>query len=175
MKILVTYKSKTGFTKRYAEIIAKKTGARLLDFKDVTADTMSEFDTVVYGGGLYAGSVNGLNKAKEMFKNSSAKKFFIFATGGTPNTVTEDIETVWKNNLTAEELVSIPHFYMQAGMCYEKMSLASKAFMKMAAGALEKKHSQYDGSVEFNHSIRSSYDISSPEYAEPLIKVLLEG
>lgn len=174
MKILVTYKSKTDFTKRYAEIIAQKTGARLLDFKDVTADTMSEFDAVVYGGGLYAGSVNGLKKAKEMFSLSSAKKFFVFATGATPNAVTEEIETVWKTNMTPEELESIPHFYMQSGLCYEKMSIASKALMKMAAGALEKKHSQYSGSVEFNHSLRGSYDISSREYAEPLIKALLE-
>lgn len=43
MKILVTYKSKTEFTKRYAEIIATEVEGQLTDFKDVTAETMSEF------------------------------------------------------------------------------------------------------------------------------------
>ena len=100
MKILVTYKSKTDFTKRYAEIIAKEVDGYLADFKEVTAEMMSEYEVVVYGGGLYAGMVNGLKKAKEMFEKSSAKKFMVFATGGTPNAATEEIDVVWKNNLT---------------------------------------------------------------------------
>ena len=75
MKILVAYKSKTEFTKRYAEIIAKETDGSLMDFKEVTVEKMSEFDVVVYGGGIYAGMVNGLKKAKEMFGMSSAKTF----------------------------------------------------------------------------------------------------
>ena len=37
MKILMTYKSKTEFTKRYAEMIAKEVDGEILDFKDVTA------------------------------------------------------------------------------------------------------------------------------------------
>ena len=48
MKILVTYKSKTEFTKWYAQIIAKEVGAELLDFSEVTAGKMSEFDVIVY-------------------------------------------------------------------------------------------------------------------------------
>ena len=116
MKILVTYKSKTEFTKRYAEMIAKEVDGEILDFKDVTAAKMSEYDVVVYGGGLYAGMINGYKKAKEMFEKSSSKKFVLFATGGTPNEATKEIDEVWKNNLSAEELESIPHFYMQGGI-----------------------------------------------------------
>jgi len=36
MKILVTYKSKTEFTKRYAEVIAQEVKGMLVDFKEVT-------------------------------------------------------------------------------------------------------------------------------------------
>ena len=50
MKILMTYKSKTEFTKRYAESIAKEVDGEILGFKDVTAAKMSEYDVVVYGG-----------------------------------------------------------------------------------------------------------------------------
>ena len=42
MKILVTYKSKTGFTKWYAEIVAKEVAGDLVDFSEVTVDKMSE-------------------------------------------------------------------------------------------------------------------------------------
>ena len=54
MKILVTYKSKTGFAKWYAEYIAKEVDANLMDIREVTAEIMSGYDVVVYGGGLYA-------------------------------------------------------------------------------------------------------------------------
>ena len=59
MKILVVYKSKTEFTKWYAEIIAKEVGGELTNISEVTADKMSEYDVIVYGGGLYAGKING--------------------------------------------------------------------------------------------------------------------
>ena len=145
-----------------------------MDFKEVTAEKMSEFDVVVYGGGLYAGMVNGLKKAKEMFEKSFAKKFIVFATGGTPNEATKEIDVVWKNNLTVEELASIPHFYMQSGICYEKMSFANKTLMKMMSNVLSKKKNKDSAEESFAQAIKSSYDISSKEYAEPLIKFLLE-
>lgn len=175
MKILVTYKSKTDFTKRYAEIIAKEVDGYLADFKEVTAEMMSEYEVVVYGGGLYAGMVNGLKKAKEMFEKSSAKKFMVFATGGTPNVATEEIDVVWKNNLTVDELVSISHFYMQSGICYEKMSFANRVLMKMMSNVLSKKKNKDSVEEGFSQAIKNSYDISSKEYAAPLIKALLEG
>ena len=65
MKALIIYKSKTGFTKWYAEFIAKEVDGNLMDFKEVTTEIMSGYDVVVYGGGLYAGMINGYKKAKE--------------------------------------------------------------------------------------------------------------
>lgn len=174
MKILVTYKSKTEFTKRYAEIIAKEVNGKLMDFKDVTAEKMSEFDVVVYGGGLYAGMINGYKKAKEMFEKSSAKQFVLFATGGTPNEATKEIDEVWNHNLSADELESISHFYMQGGICYEKMSFPDKTIMKMMSKVLSKKKNKDSAEEGFAQAIKRSYDISSKEYANPLIKYLLE-
>ena len=173
MKILVTYKSKTDFTKRYAEIIAADASADLADFKEVTAEKMSEYDVVVYGGGLYAGMINGYKKAKEEFSKSTAKKFVLFATGGTPNNDTAKIDEVWKMNL-GDEQQSIPYFYMQAGLCYEKMSFFSRLIMKMMSGILSKNQNTDAPAGEVANTLKHSYDISSPEYAEPLVQYLLE-
>ena len=175
MKILITYKSKTEFSKKYAEIIAKEVDGTLMDLKDVTVDKMSEFDVVVHGGGIYAGKINGFKKSKEMFDKSSAKKYVIFATGGTPNEATKEIEQVWKSNLSAEELESIPHFYMQGGLSYEKMSFPDRTVMKRMSKVLDKKKDKDSTEEGFAQAIKSSYDISSKEYAEPLVKCILEG
>ena len=175
MKALIIYKSKTGFTKWYAEFISKEVNGNLMDFKEVTAEIMSEYDVVVYGGGLYAGMINGYKKAKEMFEKSSANMLILFATGGTPNDATKEIDEVWKNNLSAEELQSIPHFYMQGGICYEKMSFSNKTIMKMMSKVLDKKKNKDSAEEGFAQTIKSSYDIKAKKYAEPLIKYLLEG
>lgn len=173
MKILVTYKSKTEFTKRYAEIIAKEVQGDLVDFSKVTPEKMSEYDVIVYGGGLYAGMINGFKKAKEMFAKSSAKQLVVFATGATPNEVTEKVEEVWNINLTEEEKETIPHFYMQSGLCYEKMSLPNKLLMKMMANVLSKEANKSDVEQGQEEAIKSSHDNSDPKYAKPLIEYLL--
>ena len=173
MKILVTYKSKTGFTKWYAEIIAKEVEGELIDFSKVTSEKMSEYDVVVYGGGLHAGMINGFKKAKEMFAKSSAKKLVVFVTGATPNEVTETINEVWKVNLTEEETESIPHFYMQSGLCYEKMSFADKTIMKMLANMLSKKADKSKEEEGQEQAIKSSYNSSDEKYAQPLIDFVL--
>jgi len=175
MKALIIYKSKTGFTKWYAEFIAKEVDGNLVDFKEVTTEIISGYDVVIYGGGLYAGMINGYKKAKEMFEKSSANRFILFATGGTPNESTKEIDEIWKNNLSEEELESIPHFYMQGGICYEKMSFLNRTIMKMMSRVLDKKKNKDSAEEGFAQAIKSSYDIKAKEYAEPLIKYLLEG
>ena len=173
MKILVTYKTKTEFTKWYAEIIAKEVEGELIDFSKVTNEKMSEYDVVVYGGGLHAGRINGFKKAKEMFEKSAAKKMVVFVTGATPNEETETIDEVWKVNLTEEEMESVPHFYMQSGLCYEKMSFPDKTLMKLLANMLSKKENKSNAELGQEQAIKSSYNISDEKYAKPLIEYLL--
>lgn len=172
MKVLIVYKSKTDFTKRYAEIIAGAAGAALMDAKDVTVERMSEYQIVVFGGGLYAGMINGLKQAKEMFEASEAKELVVFATGGTPNEAETVIEEMWKTNLSEEELSNVAHYYMQSGICYEKMKLPEKLLMKMMAAVMDKKKEKDESENGFAQAIKSSYDISSEVYAEPLIQYL---
>ena len=72
--ILITYKSVTGFTRDYAEMIAgslnKDNNCALMDLKEVTAEGMSGFDTVIFGGRMHAGTVDGLGiPAEPLFRS----------------------------------------------------------------------------------------------------------
>lgn len=174
MNILLVYKSKTDFTKKYAQIISQEIQCTVMEFKDVTADKMSNFNTIIFGGGLYAGKINKLKKVKEMFYKSDAKNLIIFATGGTPNKANEIIDNMWEQNLSNDELKSIPHFYMESGMCYEKMGLGDKAIMKMVGFMMSKNKNKDDYDLGFEQAITKSYDNSSKEHAQPLINYLKE-
>lgn len=163
MTTLVVYKSKTGFAKKYAEMIAQATGAQLMPLANVSSVVMDRFETIVFGGGLYAGSINGIKKAKALYAKSSAKRMIVFACGATPNAAKDAIEAVWNKNLTDTELSYMPHFYMQGGLAYDKMSPVDRAVMKMVAVA---KHSA---------GLKKSHDIMSDEYIKPLVDCVLNN
>ena len=175
-KILVCYKSVTGFTKKYAEMIAEELDCTLMDFKEVTVETVSQYDTVVYGGRCYAGTIDGLKKVKGLIAKCNVKNFVVFAVGATPNIAEETIQEAWRRNLTPDELRSIPHFYMQGGLRYENMPLHEKLMMKAFAAVMKSKiktkKDKAEEDQEFIRMISSSYDISEKEYIEPLVSFL---
>ena len=172
MKTLVMYKSKTGFTKRYAEMVAKEMECDMVELKKATAAKMGEYDVIVFGSRFFAGTVDGIKKARELFDASKAKEFVVFATGATPNAAKEIVSDMWKNNFTPEELEVIPHFYMQSGICYEKMPFMEKMMMKMAAKMMKNQKEKDEMAQGFEEALKGSFDISSEEYAQPLIEYL---
>ena len=76
--------------------------------------------------------------------------------------------------MTAQERDSIPHFYLQAGLCYEKMGGADRAMMKFAAWAMSRKKAKTPEDEAFQAAIARSYDISDPKYIKPLADCLRE-
>ena len=171
-KTIVLYKSSTGFTKKYAELIAKELRCALADYKTIPTKTLSQYDCIIFGSRAFAGTIDGFRKAQKRFKKYTAAKLILFVTGATPNTEIDTINTFWSQNLTADELIKIPHFYMQGGLCYEKMALPDKLMMKMAALILKKKKNKTSQDKEFEQAITHSYDISSEACIQPLIMYL---
>lgn len=175
-KILVCYKSVTGFTKRYGETIAREVDCDLMDFKSVTPATLSQYDILAFGGRFHAGMVDGLKKMKSLVAESGVKTFVVYATGAMPDTATETIKQAWENNLTPDELRQIPHFYMPGGLCYEKMpfheKMMMKAFAKVMKSKIKRKEDKTEQDRAFEQMISTSYDLSSQEYVKPLVDFL---
>lgn len=166
---IVIYRSKTGFTKKYGEMIAEELNCPIAEFKTVTAKTISQYDAVIFGSRAHAGRFDGYSQAKEMFLKSHSKDFILFATGATPNSNEEIIRQFWRQNLSAEDLKSFPHFYMQSGLCYEKMGIIDKMMMRAATVMMKKKKEKTPQDKEFEKAITKSYDISSKKYIMPLV------
>lgn len=178
--ILVCYKSVTGFTKRYAEMIADEMDCGLIDVKNVTSETISQYNTVVFGGRFYAGTIDGLQKVKKLISKNNekgaGKTFIVFATGAMPGTSEKTLQEAWEKNLSPDELRSIPHFYMPGGLCYEKMPLSEKLMMKTFAAVMKRKlknkKDKTEEDLQFERMISTSYDLSSKEYIRPLTELL---
>ncbi len=168
---IVLYNSWTGFTQRYAGLIGKALDCPVHALKDAPAD-LSQYGAVVFGSRLHAGSFDGWKKAQKLLTQRGAKKLVVFATGAMPNEAEDQIQKVWAQNLTPEEQKTIPHFYLQAGLCYEKMGGVDRAMMKFAAWAMTRKKAKTPEDKAFQNAIASSYDISDPKYIQPIVSFL---
>ena len=52
-KVAIIYKTKYGSTKKYAGWIAVKIDADLYEVSDIRPKHLLEYDTIIFGGGLY--------------------------------------------------------------------------------------------------------------------------
>lgn len=78
----VVYYSKYGSTERYAQYIAKELGADILEAKKCSPKKLSQYDNIVYGGGIYCGGIKGIDLiTKNLAKFFSEKRIYVFAVG----------------------------------------------------------------------------------------------
>lgn len=89
------------------------------------------------------------------------------------NNVKNIIDGMWSNNLSPAELKEIPYFYMQGGLCYERMQFADKMMMKVFCTMLKKNKNEYEELAV--KTMSSSYDHTSKEYIMSLFAVLKSG
>ncbi|MBQ1392856.1 MAG: hypothetical protein IIY81_04830 [Lachnospiraceae bacterium] len=120
--ILVTYQSKTGFTKKYAEWISAELKCDLKDIKETTAEDIKKYDLVIHGGWVLGGIINGYKKIKKY----NPKKLLVFAVGLTPKKDV-DADRILKNN----DLKDVLFFYFEGGTNPEKMGFASRKIVEM--------------------------------------------
>ena len=165
MNAIVIYRSKTGFTKRYAEWIAAALGCEALDWKDAQGKQLSSYDTLIYGGWFHAGSVMGLKKFLQVAEPLK-KKLVVFATGASP-AENPDNEAAMKKNFTTEQWGRIKAFYLPGGLNYEQMGAVNKAMMA-AFRAMVK--AQEGESSQMYQMLCKSYDLAEEKYIQPLVE-----
>lgn len=138
MRSVVIYKSKSGFVKKYAEWIAEKLSADIFEASNVTIDTLTSYDTVIYGGGLYAVGINGIKLITRNLEKLKGKKIVVFASGATPSRE-EAINEVRNKNFTVEQQKHIKFFYMRGGFDYSKLNPIDKVLMTLLKLKLKRK------------------------------------
>ena len=138
MKTIVIYNSQTGFTKRYAQWIAEEINADCVELSIAKKTDLDSYDAIVFGGWAVAGSISKLKWFKNNISKWSNKKLIAFCVGASP-IENPEIEEALPKNFTADELEVVRWFYLPGGLDYEKMSLKSRAMMKMFVKMLKAK------------------------------------
>ncbi len=122
MKILVTYKSKTGFTKKYAKWIAEELNCETKDIKNVSSKDVAKYDLVIHGGWIFGGVISGYKKIKSF----APKRLIVFGVGFTPKAKV-DLKKMAEDN----KLGDTPLYCFEGGTNPSKMGFVGRKVVEM--------------------------------------------
>ncbi len=131
MNSVVIYKSRYGSTKKYAQWIAEELACDVFDAKKISAADLAQYDTIIYGGGLYGEVICGVNLITKNLNLLKNKKIAVFSTGITPLDCREYydkmvIEKNFKNGLPENVKV----FNFLGKMILDELSFPHRAAIK---------------------------------------------
>lgn len=133
-RIVVIYSSRYGFTKQYAQWIANALSCPLYERKNFKKEDFSSFDTIIYGGGLYAGGVSGLRRFSKNYPLMIHKKIILFTCGLSdpcdPKNVSH-IQKTLSGQIPMEMKKQTIFFHLRGGIDYNRLHFIHKSMMAM--------------------------------------------
>lgn len=140
--IAVIYKSHYGFTETYARWISEELSADLLEADKVKTVDLQKYDTIIYGGGLYAGGVSGISLITKNYNVLKSKALYLFTVGAADVADEENVSSIRTSlarTLTPQMMEEIKIFHFRGGLLYSKMNFIHKSMMGMMRRMLLRK------------------------------------
>lgn len=169
MKGIVVYRSKTGFVKKYAEWIARELSIEALSGEKIETGDLVGYDTIIFGGGLYAGGINGIKLIKKAIESYPDKRIIIYISGASPGHKSE-IDEVWKNNFSKEEMANLGLFYLRGGFDFNRLGIKDKMLMTLLKKKLESKKELTEDEEGMLAAYGKPVDFTDKSSIEPLIE-----
>ena len=131
MNAIVIYKSKYGSTKAYAQWLADELGCVAYDACSVKIHDILKYDTIIYGGGLYAEVIAGVSLITKNIEKLKGKKLIVYTTGITPIDCRDYYDKlVVEKNFKKGEAESIKIFNFLGKMVVNELSLVHRTAIK---------------------------------------------
>lgn len=139
MKSLIIYGSQYGTTKAYATELSKITGIPCISYE--TVKDITEYEQIIYFGGLYAGGVKGLKSTFRLLKNSNVRT--IIVTVGLADVYNEENANTIKASIAKQVDENILKtsfiFHLRGGIDYSKLNFKHKTMIKMLYHSIKNK------------------------------------
>ena len=160
MNKLVIYTSSTGFTKQYANWIAKELKAEVKELKKVKANEIEQYECIIYGGWIMGNMIMGLDKIKKM----NPKNLVVFAVGASP-----DSHAIREAIKVQNHLENIPFYYFEGGFRFEKLNFMVRMMLKTLKKSTAKKENKTEQELYMEKVLGTSFDHADKKYITPLI------
>ncbi|MDD3751234.1 MAG: flavodoxin domain-containing protein [Bacteroidales bacterium] len=172
--IAIVYKSKYGSTKRYAQWIAEEAKADCFECSEIEAKKLMEYDTIIYGGGLYASGIAGISIITKNFEILKDKKMIVFTVGLASTDKDEVFLPIIEKNFSKEMRDNIKFFHLRGGIDYKKLGIIHKSMMAMLKKVISKKDSEElsDDNRGFLATYGKKVDFTNKNMIKPLLSFL---
>ena len=176
-KTVVVYATKYGSTKRYAEWIAKDCRATLVANEEADIDELAKYDTVILGGGVYAGNMMGITLIKNNRELLKHCRLVMFAVGLTQPGDETAFAQLLDRNFTQEERQGIRFFHFPGALDYKKMNFVQKSMMRILKKSIQKKPKEARSQIEgyILESYGGKVDFVHYNYIKDLVQYVVSG
>lgn len=161
MKKIVIYGSHYGATKAYAEYIAGRLSCPCIPADKLKAEHLKGCAAVIFGGGVYAGSIAGWKKAAPLIAKAAPEKIVLFVCGladPAKEKTQREARMLFEKRLP-EQMRGAPVFCLRGGIDYAKLNFIHRTMMAMLIKFLKHKKelseedrqllATYGGKVDF--------------------------
>ena len=131
----IIYKSKTGHTKKYAEMLGEKLNMPFYEIKEAEKE-LNRNDEIIYLGWVCATRIVGSNKVLKKYKVNCCG-----AVGAYPKT-DENVQNIKNANN-----IKIPLFYMQGGIDYTKLNKIYKKLLQAIGKTIQNSSDNVDKEI----------------------------
>lgn len=158
--MLIVYESKTGFTKKYAQMLASKTGLKAIHLPKLTKEEQNQ--KIIFLGWIKAGRIQGLSKIKK-------ENLIAVCASGTAQSAEPSEEALKKNN----KVEGVPFFYLIGGcLPINELKGTNKFLMRMFVKMLKLKKDKTQSIIEGINRIENGFNGVKEENLTPLINFL---
>ena len=173
MSGVIVYKTKYGSAKKYAQWLSESTGYDCMSVDEADIRKVSEYDTVVMSGSVYASGISCVSYLRKNIGKLKDKRIAVFTCAASPYDEKFFNELV-ANNMKGE-LTGIPVFYGRGRYDLKNMTFADRTLCKMLRKAISKKdpkdHEPWERAlIEVNED--EAGDWMDKSYLEPVIEYL---
>lgn len=148
MSSVVIYKSQYGSTKHYANWIAESLSCEIYDLNEMKQVDFTKFDTIIFGGRVMAGSIQGLKAMLKEYEKLKNKELIVFSVSLTGPEDKKWMDDMIHKNLSDELLKTVKVFNFQGSIDLQKLKLSHKVIMKGIISGIRKKKSEERSELE---------------------------
>lgn len=156
--MVIVYESKTGFTKKYAYMLAAKTGLKVFRVNELS--NVNPQEEIIFLGWIKAGKIQGINKIRN-------HNVIAVCGSGTGRNDENDTEAILQRN----KIKDIPYFYLQGGCLPLKESKGmDKILMSMFVKMLKNSKDKDENITESISHIENGFDGVKEENLKPVLE-----
>lgn len=133
----VIYRSRYGSSRQYAQWIATELGADLYETHKVSVKDLQAYDTLIFGGGLYANKILGINFLKKNFEQLNDSRIIVFSVG-TARPDAKNLTGISQANLSEHMRREVHFFHLRGAIDYPNMRWPHRLLMWLVKKHIER-------------------------------------